>query len=130
MSGVLTHRIGIAGAPGIFATTLSSGTNPTSCEFQIQNDGEHLFGDGASGATTEDWITPSDTNTAAYYQVKSDVTAGSFNTDPSAGVYLDCSTTRTWIKTAAGTVTFTLTFREKGSGLIRKTYAGMTMTVT
>jgi hypothetical protein len=66
---------------------------------------------------------------AAYYQVKTSVTAGTFDTDPSAGSYLDLSSTRTWIKAAIGTVSFDVTIREKATGFIRKTFSS-SITVT
>jgi hypothetical protein len=131
MSGVLHGVIAASsGAPGTFPATLPASANALSSEYQVQNDGDLLYGNGAGGAGTTDWITPSDATTAAFYQVKTEVTSGSFSTDPSAGSYLDCSSTRTWIKSVAGTVIFNMTFREKASGAVRKVYTGMSITVT
>ncbi|MEO8467978.1 MAG: hypothetical protein ABI640_21880, partial [Gammaproteobacteria bacterium] len=89
----------------------------------LSNDGTYSVGDGAGGANVGNWVTPATAVVAAYYQIKTVVNSGSFSTDPSAGSYIDLSSSRTWTKSAVGTVNFTVTIREKASGIVRQTYA-------
>lgn len=127
MSGA-TLLAAISGAPGLLAATLSNSSNLVSCSASIQNNGDHVFGDGAGGAATEDWVTPSETTVAAFYEVRVDVNSGSFTTGTTA-TWLACSSTNTWTKTGAGTVNFDMSFRYV-SGATLKTHAGMIMVVT
>ena len=92
--------------------------------WQLNNDGS-LTVSGSSG----NWVTPATAGVAALYQVKVDVTLGSFSTG-TTGSYLDLSTTRTWTIVSAGdpeSVTFTVTIREKATGIVRRTQAGVTL---
>lgn len=122
MSGALAAMLVGGGAPGILST-VPGASNALSASWQLVNDGTYSVGDGAGGASTGNWVTPATAPVAAYYQVKTVVTAGSFTTDPSAGSYLDLSTSRIWIKSVVGTVSFDVTVREKATGIVRLTYS-------
>lgn len=120
---------GAGGSVGLLAETLPNGSGSGSASFQLINDGTYAI----STSQTGNWVTPADTTTAGYFQVKVDITAGGpfDDTDAGTGTYLDLSTTRTWaISSAVGSVTFTVTIREKASGIVRKTYTGQTLTAT
>jgi len=126
MSGVLASRMG-SGPPGTLAAALSNSSNAISCSADIQNDGEHVFGDGIGGAATEAWVTPTVAAVAAAYEVRVDVNSGTFSTG-TTGTWLACSTSRAWTKVGSGVVNFNMSFRQVG-GPTLKTYSGMTMTV-
>jgi hypothetical protein len=123
MSGAVAALAGMAGVPGIIQGIASgAGASPQSAT--VGNTG------GVSvGATAGSWVLPANAGVAALYQVKVDVTGGSFTSGDATGSYLDCSSTRTWTRTGAGTVTFNVTFREKASGLVRGGTTGATLTV-
>lgn len=110
-----------SGAPGTLTTTLSSVSGASPCDYSVDNDGNIK----SLGLTIEAWITPTTAEIAAFYQVKVDVTAGAFDSG-TTGTWLDCSSDNSWLK-SSGTVTFTISFREKYSGLVRKTQAGVTL---
>lgn len=129
MSGAAAAFMVYGGAPGVINGALPNGSNAGSSDWTLVNDGTYSTGDGAGGALTGNWVTPATAVVAAYYQVKVDVTAGAFSAG-TTGSYLDLSSTRGWAKTVAGTVTFTVTIREKATGLVRSTQAGKTLTVT
>lgn len=118
MFGRLTCDVG---APGTLTGTLSSVSGVSPCDYTVKNDGniESL------GATVEAWVTPTNSTIAAFYEVKVDATSGTFDSG-TTGTWLDCSTSRSWLK-SSGTVTFTISFREKASGLVRKTQTGLTL---
>lgn len=113
--------LGIAGIVGV----PPSGTNVGGASWIMNNDGTY----NVDGAGVGSWCAPNGTGIAAGYQVKTVVNSGTFNTDPSAGAFIDCSSTRLWQKTAVGTVNFTVTIREKVTGIVRAT-ATKTLTVT
>jgi len=117
----------VGGTPGLLAATLSNASNAISTSAEIQNDGDHVFGDGAGGAATEDWVTPSTALVAANYEVRVDPTSGSFTTG-TINTWLACTSSHTWTYAGVGTVTFDMSFRLVG-GATLKVHTGMTMTV-
>lgn len=124
MSGALAWLRALGRAAGIIqAISNGSGVSPQS--FGVNSNGQY-----ANGGSAGNWVVPTNAATAANYQVKVDVTGGSFTSGEVTGTYVDCSSTRTWTRTGAGTVTFTVTFREKGSGVVRGSTAGVTLTVS
>lgn len=128
MSGATAAMMAGGGAPGILSAVPSS-SNTFSATWEMHNDGTYLVGDGLGGSATGNWVVPTTAPVAAYYQVKTVVNSGTFNGDPSAGSYIDLSTTRIWSKSAVGTVNFTVTVREKATGIVRQTYT-TSMTVS
>lgn len=124
MTGAVTAMLGSAGAPGVITTTINNGTNTSPATFEIGSAGQYVNGSGASA----DWVTPATSGNAALYQVKVDATVGGFDTG-TTGTFLDCSSPRTYTK-SAGTVTFTVTFREKATQVVRSTITGVTLTGT
>lgn len=114
---------------GDITTSLASGGNTFSCDCAVQSDGQYYIGDFAGGAAYQAWVTPQNSTYAALYQVKVDVTSGSLDLG-TTGTWLDCSTTRSWVKTTVGTVVMTFSFREKGSTVVVRTIAGVSMTVS
>lgn len=127
MSGVLGMTLASCGAPGVLQALPNSGSTTGTATWQLLNDGTYSVSVGA-GSTTGDWIKPASSAVAAFYQVKVDVTGGSMTTG-TTGSYVDLSSTQTWTKVGASTVTFTATIREKATGIVRLTQAGITMTV-
>ncbi|HVJ30908.1 MAG TPA: hypothetical protein VNA66_11420 [Gammaproteobacteria bacterium] len=125
MSGALLALLGSARAAGEINGSIPNASGAPTSLWQLSNDGTYSI----SGESVANWVTPASAPIAALYQVKTEVTAGSFDTDPSAGAYLDLSSTRAWEKTSPGTVTFTVTFREKSTGHVRSVQAGKTVTV-
>lgn len=124
MSGIAAV-LGISGAPGVINGALPNSSAISPSNYVIGNGGTYsINGGGASG----DWVSPSSALIAAYYQVQVDPTSGTFDGGSAAtGSYLDCSSTRTWTK-SAGVVTFTISFREKATGVVRSVQAGVTLT--
>lgn len=129
MSGALATLLGSSGAPGIINASLPNGSNAGSSDWTLANDGSGDTGDGAGGALFFNWVLPPSAVIAAFYQVKVDVTAGAFSVG-TTGVFLDLSVTRGWTKTVPGTVTFTVTIREKATGVVRTVQAGKTLIVS
>lgn len=121
MTGAVAATLGMGGAPGAFTATLSSVSGASPCDYTVKNNGKIQ----SLGVDLEDWITPANATVAAYYEVKVDATSGAFSSG-TTGTWLDCSSDRSWIK-SAGVVTFTISFREKSSGLVRKTQTGLTL---
>lgn len=121
MSGATAMMMASVGAPGILAV-VPGASNSFSASWEMHNDGTYLVGDGLGGAATGPWVAPTNATVAAFYQVKTAVTAGAFSVDPSAGSFIDLSSTRIWSKSSVGTVTFTVTIREKATGIVRQTY--------
>lgn len=127
MSGVMTVMLGLSGAPGVINTALPNGTLAEETAVW------HLLGDGTysiDGVSDSNWVTPASSVTAGYYQIKVDATVGTFSSG-TTGSYVDLSTNPAWSKTSVGpptTVTFTATIREKATGRIRSTQAGITLT--
>ena len=92
----------------------------------INADGTYTISDGA-GTDEGDWVTPATEAIAALYQVKIDVTSGSFDTG-TTGSFVDCSTGPAW--SCSATVVFDVAWREKATGVVRLTQAGRTIVVT
>jgi hypothetical protein len=121
-----------SGPPGIINPTIPDGTsvNAGVCQMQLTNDGTYAI----SPSQTGNWVTPASAVIAAMYQVKVDVNAGSF-TSGTVGSFIDLSSTRLWSLNEAAppsttTVTFTLTIREKATGIVRSVQAGKTLEAT
>ena len=129
MSGPVAAMTMGGGAPGIITSSLPAGSNTGSCDYQFDNNGNGHTGDGGGGALSLGWVTPQSTTVAAYYEVKVDVTAGSFTTG-TTGSYLDLAVTRGWAKTVPGTVTFTVTFREKATAIVRRVITSVSIVVS
>jgi hypothetical protein len=128
MSGCVSAMCGGGGPLGVFNASLPLNSSfAGSNDYQIKNDGTYVSAGAAP--SSGNWINPANATVAAFYQVKTVVSSGSFTSDPSAGVYIDCATSRNWQKSVAGTVNFTMTFREKGTLIVRATYS-MSLTVT
>lgn len=130
MSGILAALAAGTAPPGVFATSLPDLGNAAPQSVAVSNAGHWVGGDTVGGATDVAWITPQSAFVAAFYQVKVDVTGGAFTTGDVTGSYLDCATTRGWGRTTAGTVTFNVTFREKGTGIVRKVYTAVKLIVS
>ena len=115
------------GPPGVLPASLSTSGNPTSASDQFDTGGVRTFGDTVGGADAENWVTPAAAAVAANYEIKVDVTSGSFSTG-TTGSWLAMTSTRTWTKTGAGTVNYNISFRQT-NGPTLKTYS-TSMTVT
>lgn len=122
MSGVLA-AIGGGPAPGTITTTITSGSDTSPATFEVGSSGNYV-----NGAAVGDWVTPATSANAAFYQVKVDPTTGSFSSG-TTGTFLDCSTPRTYTK-SSGAVTFTVTFREKATQIVRSIITDITLTGT
>lgn len=119
MSGVLGVLLGVGGAPGAINGALPDSTSSVGgAGFELQNDGDCVASVGA-GTGTVDWVTPSDTTTAAFYEVKVDATSGAFSSG-TTGTWLALSSSRSWT-IATGSVTFDVLIREAATGLVRTT---------
>lgn len=124
MSGILLAMAGMSGSPGAVNGAPNSSSSIGAAGWELQNDGDYVVSSGA-GTATADWVTPSETTIAAFYEVKVDATSGSFDSG-TTGTYLSLNTTRSWSKNS-GTVEFTYTIREIATGIVRKTEAGRTL---
>jgi len=113
------------GSPGTIQAIPNATESGAPAAISLQNDGVRA----ASGLANGSWVLPATAAIAAHWQVRVDVTAGSIDSG-TTGSYLDLSTTRAWQKNSAGVATLTFTFREKISGQVRSTQAGVTITVT
>jgi len=116
----------MGGAQGVINGAIPDASNSGLAGIVLLNDGTY----SSSGNSNGNWVTPATSVIAAQYQAKTDVTAGTFSNDPSAGGWIDLSTSRTWDKQVVGTVTFTLTIREKATTIVRSTQAGINITVS
>lgn len=112
-------------AQGVINGAIPSGSAPITDNLTLNNDGTYQV-----AVSTGNWVTPATTVIAAYYQVKVDVTSGSFTSGDVTGSFLDSSVTRQWLKGAVGTVVCTITFREKASGIVRSVQTGVTIITT
>jgi hypothetical protein len=126
MSGFFNMLLG-TGAPGVLASSLSSGSNAFSSSDTVKIDGVHGYGDGVGGEATENWVTPATSGVAANYEVMVHVTSGSF-TSGTLDTWQACSTQRQWLKAIAGTVNYEMSFRQT-SGPTLKTHT-LSMVVT
>lgn len=127
MSGVLNTMLAVGGAPGVINDSLPDGIANGACGFTLNSDGTYAI----STSQTGNWVTPASTTVAAYYQVKVDATSGAFSTG-TTGAWLDMSGNHSWSlnpPASAGSefVTFTVTFREKATGIVRSTQTGLTL---
>jgi len=126
VSGALAELLGLGGAPGVVNSSIPNASGVGNAGITLLNNGTYT----SSGNSGGNWVAPASSVIAAFYQVKTDVTAGAFSNDPSAGSWIDLSTTRLWDKQVVGTVTFTLSIREKATGRVRTTQAGITITTS
>jgi hypothetical protein len=126
MTGVLGALIGAGGVPGVINGSLPSGVSTlgATAGFTIQSNGTYNISTGQLG----NWVTPASGTIAALYQVKVDPTSGSFTGGAATGTWLDCSTTRGWNLDPDNAVTFTISFREKATGIVRSVQTGITLT--
>lgn len=113
-------------APGAIQSLGAGAGGAGTSSFGLENDGD-LTINGVDGGS--DWVLPANATVAAFYQVKVDVTSGSFTSGDSTGSYLDLSSSRSWTRTGTGTVNYNVTFREKATGIVRSTQNGLTMPV-
>lgn len=116
---------GMGGAPGVINGVASGSSSVGAAGLDIENDGDYVVSNGAGTATGE-WVAPSTTTVAAFYEVKIDPTSGTFDSG-TTGSYLGLGTTRSWSKNS-GTVTYNATWREIATGIVRKTQTGLTLT--
>jgi hypothetical protein len=107
----------ITGIVNTSLPTLSSSTTG-SAVYSIGNTGVLTYSSGGSSPTVN-WVTPANAAVAARYQVKVSVISGAFASGPAADTWHDCSTTRTWSVGSGVGVTFTITIREKDTGIER-----------
>ena len=126
MSGILMAA-GSGGIPGAINSSAGaySAASSGGASLNVNNDGT-LTGSGHPGGA---WLSPAVAAFAAEYQVKVDATAGAFTTG-TTGTWLDCSTTRSWSRDPGSVVTFTISFREKTTGIVRATLAGEELDAT
>lgn len=119
MSGALAVLLGMSGAPGVINGALPDSTSSVGgAGFELQNDGDCVASNGA-GTSTVDWVSPSDTTTAAYYEVKVDATSGAFSSG-TTGTWLALSSSRSWTINT-GSVTFDVSIREAATAIVRTT---------
>jgi hypothetical protein len=127
MSGAHAMFLAVSGAaPGVINGALPNGTLETEATFFLGNDGTYSIA-GATG----NWVTPATSAIAAFYQVRVVVTAGFFASG-TTDTWLDMSSNRSWVcqDGVAVSATFTVTFREKASQVVRSTQAGVVLTAT
>lgn len=105
---------------GIVNTSLPTSSTGTAgvAVYSIGNTGVLTYSVGA-GSPTVNWVTPTNAAVAARYQVRVVVTSGAFSSGPAANTWHDCSTTRTWSVGSGNSVSFTITIREKATGIER-----------
>jgi hypothetical protein len=121
VSGVLAALLSGGGAPGVINGAIPGGSDTPEATLVITNDGTFTTSGGSGN-----WVTPASTTVAAFYQVKVDETSNAF-TSGTVGTWLDCSSSRTWVEDA-GSVTCTISFREKTTGIVRSVQTGVTFT--
>lgn len=124
MSGVLAALVA-ASAPGVINGAPSGSSSLGAAGWELQNDGSYSVSNGG-GVVTGDWVSPSEAAVAALYEVKVDATSGTFDSG-ATGSFLSLGTTRSWTKNS-GSVTFNATYREIGTGIIRRADTGLTLT--
>jgi hypothetical protein len=127
MSGVLAALGGGGRAAGSINQSAGwpSAASAGGASINVNNDGT-FTGSGSGGGN---WVTPTNAAVAALYEIRVDATAGSFSTG-TTGSWLDLGTTRSWSRNAGSDVTFTLSIREKGSGVVRVTLVGEVLDAT
>ena len=111
--------------PGVINGSIPNGSGGgAGATFQLKNDGTYVI----TGNSNANWVTPAAAVVAAFYQVKVDNTGGAAFASGTLGTYEDLSSTRTWtIDPAGGTAVFTVTIREKATGIVRSTQTGKTL---
>lgn len=75
---------------------------------------------GGTGGFSSTWVLPT-IYAGAAYEARSTITAGTLDTDPSAGAWISLSTDRTWSKILGGSGTFTLEIRDVATSTVRDT---------
>jgi hypothetical protein len=125
MAGALQVLLAtVTGAPGTINPALPNGSGISPATWILNNDGTVTIS-GSSG----NWVTPATAQIAALYQIKVDVTSGSFFSSDTLGSYVDLSSG--WgAAEVSGTTIFTVTIREKASQTVRSTQAGLSLTGT
>lgn len=127
MSGALAAVVGSAGgAPGAINGALPNGSGVGSASWQLKNDGTYVI----SGQANANWVTPAAAAVAAFYQVKVDNTGGAAFDTGTLGTWEDLSSTRTWTLASPGVAAFTVSIREKATGIVRTVQAGKGLTAT
>lgn len=115
------------GPPGDLIAALTTSGNPTSASDQFSNAGVRTAGDTVGGSFNENWVTPATSGVAANYEMKVDVTSGSFSTG-TTGTWLAMTSTRTWTKSVAGTVNYDVSFRQINGPTLKTLSTSMTVT--
>src|SRR5690606_18087403 len=113
-------------APGVINDNIPGGSNEFSATFRILANGTGDVADGTGGARPFDWVTPATEDVAAFYEVRVDVTSGAMSSR-TPGQWLQPS--QSWSLIGDGSVTFTLSFRERITGRIRSVQEGITLMV-
>ena len=114
--------LGMGGAAGIINGAIVASAEASPALFSVLNTGAYT---DTSLSFTGNWVTPATTTIAAQYQVKVDATSGSFSSG-TTGTWLDCSSHQSWTK-SSGSVTFTISFREKATGIVRSVQTGLVL---
>lgn len=119
----------VPGATLVAATYSRVGSTPV--QFQVNSDGFVYVNEGAGLTSRYQWMTG--VGPSSGYEVKSDITGGSpgsFTTDPSAGAYLSCGTTRLWERASSApfdrNVIATFTIRDASTLAV---YASVSITL-
>jgi len=111
------------GAAGAINGALPHGSGVGGTQtWQLNNDGSYTIAGAAGG----DWLTPSEAALAADWEVKIDVTVGAFATG-ATGTWLALSSSRAWTtdEPTSSSCTFTVSFRDKHTTVVRSTQAGV-----
>lgn len=124
MSGILCLMLGVGGAR---ITTPPNGiaVDPADANWNVNSDGTY----SVSGPGSGNWLEPPNASLAALYEIKVDVTAGSFSSG-TTGAWLALSSSRSWTRTLIGSVTFDVSFRLASDGTVVHTTTGRTLQVT
>lgn len=117
MSGVLSVLVA-SGPPGTLQVGLPDGANALSTEYTFNNAGGYVTGDGIGGALTGSWVLPANAAIAANYEIYMHVVSGTWTSGPTEDTWLPLSVTRSWIKAVAGTVNFTVSFRQTNGPIL------------
>lgn len=107
----------IAGSPSLINTSLPDATAvDATATLGINNDGTYTSTSNPGG----DWTTPASAAIAALWEIKVDEISNTFDAGDSTGVWLACSTSRSWSVNDPGgvatkTVDCTISWRPAGS---------------
>jgi hypothetical protein len=121
MSGAGGAILAAMGLAGVINGSLPNGTSGGTTTWQLNSDGTFTV----SGSGAGNWVTPANATLAAEYEVKVDPTTGTFATG-TTGTWLRLNANRTWTLDA-GSVTFTVSFRERVTLIVRSVQAGKTL---